>query len=228
MTLADAAAVMAEHGWLSRRPAEFRDAVVSRCRIRHYAANEAIYRDGDSSNCMMGLVAGRWFVRAPPADVAITMELPGFWIGEGGIFRGEERTVSVVSVTASIGLCLPPAAFEELAARADYCRHFAANTAESLAHAIAVIGNLSQPRSDIRVAQRLVSMAVFKSDRSSPALPLSQADLAELCNLSRSTTITILRQLVDAGLISLGYRQIIIPDLTALSDFAWNNDRVFR
>lgn len=228
MTLAEAAAVMAQHGWLSRRPAEFREAVVRRCRIRNYAANEAIYREGDSSTCMMGLVSGRWFVRVPPADVAISMEQPGYWIGEAGIFRGVERAASVVSAKASVGLYLPPAAFEELASRADYCRHFAANTAETLAHAIAVISNLSQPRSDIRVAQRLVTMAMFNSDRSSEALPLSQADLAELCNLSRSTTITILQQLVDAGLISLGYRRIIIPDLTALSDFAWNNDRVFR
>lgn len=228
MTLSDAAAVMAEHGWLSRRPAEFREALVRRCRLRHYAANEAIYREGDPSNCMMGLVSGRWFVRVPPADAVISMEQPGFWIGEAGIFRGVERAASVVSATPSVGLCLPPAAFEELAARADYCRHFAANTAETLAHAVAVISNLSQPRSDIRVAQRLVTMAVFRSDRSSESLPLSQADLAELCNLSRSSVVLILQQLVDAGLIELGYRKIIIPDLTALSDFAWNNDRVFR
>jgi CRP-like cAMP-binding protein len=228
MTLTEAAAVMAEHGWLSRRPAEFRDAVVSRCRIRHYEAQEAVYREGDASSSIMGLVSGRWFVRVPPADIAITIGLPGFWIGEAGFFRGADRAASVISATPSVGLYLAPAAFEELITRADYCRHFAANTAETLAEAIAVIGNLSQPRSDIRVAQRLVTMAVFNDQPGDITLPLSQADLAELCNLSRSTTIAILQQLADAGLISLGYRRILINDLTALTDFAWNSDRLFR
>lgn len=228
MKLDAAAAVMRQHGWLSRRPAEFRDAVIRRCRIRHYDAHEAVYREGDSSNSIMGLVAGRWFVRVPPADIAITIGQPGFWIGEAGIFRGVDRAASVISATPSTGLYLPPAAFDELTARADYCRHFAANTAEGLAQAIAVIGNLSQPRSDIRVAQRLVSLAVFTNDRDDNVIPLSQADIAELCNLSRSTVVTILQDLTNAGLISLQYRKIIITDLTALTDFAWNSDRLWR
>lgn len=228
MSLAAAAQVMAQHGWLSRRPAAFREAVISRCRVRHYEAHESVYREGDPSNCMMGLVEGRWFVRVPPADVAITIGQPGFWIGEAGIFRGVERAASVIGATPSVGLCLPPAAFEELAANPEYCRHFAADTAESLAQAIAVVGNLSQPRSDIRVAQRLVSLAVFTNSRHDNVIPLSQADLAELCNLSRSRVVTILQDLVERGLISLQYRRIVINDVTALTDYAWNSDRMWR
>lgn len=219
---------MAQNGWLSRRPAAFREALSSRCRIRRYGPQEAVYREGDPSHSMMGLVEGRWFVRVPPADIAITIGQPGFWIGEAGIFRGVERAASVISATPSIGLHLPPTAFEELAANPEYCRHFAANTAESLAQAIAVIGNLSQPRSDVRVARRLVSLAVFTNSHNDNVIPLSQADLAELCNLSRSSLVTILQDLAGLGLISLQYRRIIINDVTALTDYAWSSDRIWR
>lgn len=228
MSLAAAAEVMAQHGWLSRRPAAFREAVTSRCRLRRYGAKESVYREGDPSNCMMGLVEGRWFVRVPPADVAITIGLPGFWIGEAGIFRGADRAASVTSATPSVGLCLPPAAFEELAANPEYCRHFAANTAESLAQAIAVIGNLSQPRADIRVAQRLLSLAIFTNSHSDNVIPLSQADFAELCNLSRSSLVPILQDLASLGLITLEYRRIIINDVASLTDHAWSSDRIWR
>jgi CRP-like cAMP-binding protein len=196
--------------------------------VRRYGPQEAVYREGDPSNSMMGLVEGRWFVRVPPADIAITIGQPGFWIGEAGIFRGADRAASVVSATPSVGLCLPPAAFEELAANPEYCRNFAANTAESLAQAIAVIGNLSQPRSDVRVAQRLVSLAVFTNSRNDNVIPLSQADLAELCNLSRSSLVTILQDLSALGLITLQYRRIIINDVTALTDYAWSSERIWR
>jgi CRP-like cAMP-binding protein len=218
---------MATTGWLSRRPAKFRADVLARSTLRHYAAKEAIYREGDASNCLMGLVAGRWVVRVPPADVAITLGQPGFWVGEAGYFRGVARAASVISAGPSMGLCLPAVALEQLMDHVGYCRHFAANTAETLAEAIAVIGVLSQPRSDIRVAQRLATMAVFNG-RADNVIPLSQADLAELCNLSRSSIIEILQDFVSQGLISLGYRRILITDLEALSDRAWNGDRLFR
>jgi CRP-like cAMP-binding protein len=228
MSMEDAASVMDQHGWLSRCPVAFREALLSRCKVRNYAAKEAVYRDGDPPNGMMGLVAGRWIVRVPPSDVTVTIGQPGFWIGEGGIFRRMERSVSVISATASVGLYLPVAAFNELAANAEYCRHFAANTAEMLAQATAIIASLSQPRADIIVAQRLVTLAVFTNGKGMDVIPLSQAGLAELCNLSRSTVLRILHNLSEQKMISIQYRSITITDLTALTDFAWDSDRIFR
>ena len=228
MNLAAASAVMSDHGWLSRRPAAFRDDVINRCRIRRYSAYESIYREGDTSNCMFGLAAGRWFVKVPPAETMITLASPGFWIGEAGIFRGVERAASVIAATDSVVLYLAPADFAELAANAEYCRHFAANTAEALAEAIAVIGNLSQPRADIRVAQRLATLQIFNASEREPDVQLSQTDLAELCNLSRTTLGGVLRMFVKRGFLRLAYRQIVIVDLPALIDFAFNDDAMWR
>jgi CRP-like cAMP-binding protein len=222
------AKVMQAHGWLSRRPAQFGEAVLARCRVRQYEAYEAVYRDGDPSDCLMGLVSGRWFVRMPPADTVIGVGEPGFWIGEAGFFRGAQRAASVISVTPSIGLYLPPAAFNELAANAEYCRHFAANTAETLAEAIAVISTLSQPKSDIRVAQRIANLATFQAGAVDGVITISQADLAEMCGVGRSTIVAILQDLVDRGFIELQYRRMRITDMTGLSDFAFNQDRLWR
>jgi CRP-like cAMP-binding protein len=46
--------------------------------------------------------------------------------------------------------------------------------------------------------------------------PVSQQELGERCNLSRNGVIKALRPLETAGLISRGYRQILVNDSKAL------------
>jgi CRP-like cAMP-binding protein len=48
------------------------------------------------------------------------------------------------------------------------------------------------------------------------AAPVSQQELGERCNLSRNGVAKALRRWSDAGLISLGYREILILDSAAL------------
>jgi len=226
--MAQVAVVMSQHGWLSRRPAEFRDALISRCRLRRYRAGETVYREGDPSHAIFGLVSGRWLVKVPPADTTIALAQPGYWIGEAGIFRGAERAATVIAASPSTVLYLPPAEFAVLTENAQYCRHFAANTAEALAEAIAVIGILSQPNADVRVAQRLVSLVNFQLGTHELVVQLAQADLAELCNLSRSRLAGILQDLVQRGLIRVEYRKLIVVDISGLAAFAYDDRRLWR
>jgi CRP-like cAMP-binding protein len=46
--------------------------------------------------------------------------------------------------------------------------------------------------------------------------PLSQEELAAISNLSRTSVSTIVRDLEDAGLITLGYRTIVLVDTDRL------------
>lgn len=196
--------------------------------MRSYQTGEAIYREGDPSHSIFGLVSGRWLVKVPPADTMITVAKPGFWIGEAGIFRGAERAASVTAVTAATVLYLPPSEFAALTRDSENCLHFAANTAEALAEAIAVIGNLSQPNAAIRVAQRLITLCNFQFGTHEHVIQLSQSDLGELCNLSRASLSTVLQGFVTDGLIALEYRKLVVLDMARLAELAFDDDRMWR
>jgi len=110
--------------------------------------------------------------------------------------------------------------FEAMIRDAENCRHFAINTAESLEEAVTVIANLTQPDSEVRVAQRLLTlMGVHRGDRLVD-FTMSQADLATMCGLSRQTLNKVLAGLVARGIIALGYRRVRVIDATALQHLA--------
>jgi len=111
---------------------------------------------------------------------------------------------------------------------AESCRHFAVNTAESLAEAVTVVANLTQPDSEVRVAQRLLTFMGLHQEARFRALAVAQGDLATMCGLSRQTLNRVLAGLVARGIIALGYRRIDILDPAALTALATEDERVWR
>jgi CRP-like cAMP-binding protein len=111
---------------------------------------------------------------------------------------------------------------------AENCRHFAINTAESLAEAVTVVANLIQPDSEIRVAQRLLTLMGVHGTGRLTGIDIAQADLATMCGLSRQTLNKVLTSLETRGLISRSYRRIEVTDPEALSNLAIHDERVWR
>lgn len=224
----DALAVMEKHGWLSRRPMRFREEVVRRSRLRRFDAGESLYNAGDGPIGMFGLIAGQLLIRLPPADSVGSIASPGQWIGDATAFLREPRWVSLTAGSLLHVLHLPQADFDDMIREAESCRHFAINTAESLAEAVTVVANLTQPDSEVRVAQRLLTcMGVHGGERQT-GLTVSQADLATMCGLSRQTLSKVLSGLVARGIIALHYRRIEVIDVAALQNLAIDDERVWR
>jgi CRP-like cAMP-binding protein len=228
MDKTDALTIMTRHGWLSRRPPQFREEVVRRSRLKRFGAGESLYNAGDGPAGMFGLVAGQVLIRLPPADTVISIANPGQWVGDATCFMREARWVSLTAGSALVVLHLPLAEFDAMARDAENCRHFAVNTAESLAEAVTVIANLTQPDSEVRVAQRLLTFMGVHDEWRFRALSASQADLATMCGLSRQTMSKVLAGLVARGIIRLGYRRIDIIDVAALRALAIDDERVWR
>ncbi|MFY8049574.1 MAG: Crp/Fnr family transcriptional regulator, partial [Erythrobacter sp.] len=157
MDKTEALQLMTQHGWLSRRPMVFREEVVRRSRLRHYEAGESLYNYGDGLSGMFGLISGQMLMRVPPADTIVNVLRPGQWVGDATGFIREQRWVSLIAGSQLHVLHLPQAEFDDMVRDAENCRHFAANTAESLAEAVTVVANLTQPDSEVRVAQRLLT-----------------------------------------------------------------------
>ena len=75
-----------------------------------------------------------------------------------------------------------------------------------------------QPPPELRV--RIADLADLKSLREAPDGPvelrLSQSDLASMVGIARQTTNRILKNLESEGLIELGFRRIVVPDVRRL------------
>lgn len=170
---------MASHGWLSRRPLRFREEVIQRSRLQSFAAGESLYNAGDGPAGMFGLISGQMLIRVPPADTIISIASPGQWAGDATCFLREPRWVSITAGSALHALHLSQADFDTMIRDAENCRHFAINTAESLAEAITVVTNLTQPDSEVRVAQRLLTFMGLHHEARFRALAMSQADLRD-------------------------------------------------
>jgi CRP-like cAMP-binding protein len=223
-----ALAVMESHGWLSRRPRAFREEVVRRSQLRVFATGESLYNAGDAIAGMFGLVSGRMLLRLPPADTVGSIFNPGAWIGEATGFMREPRWVSLTAGSRLHVLHLSQADFDAMIRDADNCRHFAINTAECLAEAVTVVANLTQPDSEVRVAQRLLTFMGLHREARLTVFAVSQADLATMCGLSRQTVNRVLASLEARNIISMSYRQIEIVDAVGLRRLAIDDERVWR
>jgi CRP-like cAMP-binding protein len=228
MDKSEALKIMANHGWLSRRPMRFREDVIQRSCLKSFAAGESLYNAGDGHAGMFGLISGQLLIRLPPADTVGSVANPGTWLGDATCFMREPRWVSLTAGSELHVLHLSQADFDDMIRDAENCRHFAINTAESLAEAITVIANLTQPDSEVRVAQRLLTFMGLHHEARFRALTMSQADLATMCGLSRQTLSKVLAGLMARGIIALHYRRIEIIDVAALQDLAINDERVWR
>ncbi len=229
MDKAEALAMMTAQGWLSRRPMVFREEVVRRSHLQHFDTGESLYNSGDDGvTGMFGLVSGQLLIRLPPADTIGSVATPGYWLGEATAFRREARWISLTAGAPSWALHLEQRDFEDMIRDAENCRHFAINTCETLSEAVTVVSNLTQPDSEVRVAQRLLTFMGLFGETRQKALAVSQADLGVMCGLSRQTMSKVLAQLVDAGIIAVGYRKIEILDVAALKRLAIDDERVWR
>jgi CRP-like cAMP-binding protein len=224
----EALQLMTQHGWLSRRPMVFREEVVRRSRLRYYEAGESLYNYGDGLSGMFGLISGQMLMRVPPADTIVNVLRPGQWVGDATGFIREQRWVSLIAGSQLHVLHLPQAEFDDMVRDAENCRHFAANTAESLAEAVTVVANLTQPDSEVRVAQRLLTFMGVHGATRQEAFGFSQADLATMCGLSRQTMSKVLAGLAARGIIALHYRRIEVIDVAALQQLAIHDERVWR
>jgi CRP-like cAMP-binding protein len=222
------ARLMESTGWLSRRPAAFREELLMRCRFRRFAAGQSLYNADDQPGGMWGLIDGRLLIRVPPSDTIISAQAPGFWTGEATAFRRAHRMVSITAATKVEVLHLSQADFDAMAEDAENCRHFAINTAEALGEAVTVVANLTQPDSEIRVAQRLLTFMGLYGEMRRRALSVSQSEMATMCGLSRQTMGKVLAGLVERRIIAIGYRRIDILDVDRLRALAIDDERIWH
>lgn len=211
-------AAVLEHGWLSRQPEAFRAEVLHRVSVQDYGAGEAIYHLGDPVGGIYGLVRGMLAVTAAP-DMApprlFHVGLPGLWTGEGPYLTGEPRRLTLVAASDCRVLHLPLDVMKRMtAADPAAARCFAQIPVMNIDTLLRVVADLL-----IKDPGRRLAAVLIRIGGGGTAVPLPQAEVADLACVSRKQVNYALKRFAAAGWVTHGYRKITVTDLPALRRF---------
>ncbi len=213
-------------GWLAGMPSEFRRAVLDRSVPRQYRAGESLHSEGDESNRMYGVATGTVRVLLSAVDhgpYCGHLLRPGQWAGDGPTIASIPRPASLLSSGESTILVLSKAAIAEVVALdPSYWRCFVAGTTINLNLAFGAIADLMLRDHRMRLVATLLRIAGVRSGpvpaERDLSVEVSQADLAAMSNVARTTVVATLHELESAGLLAVGYRRITIVSVARLRE----------
>lgn len=220
-------AVLLERGWLADQPAALQREIVDRGRIRRYGRGEAIFRRGDPSGGIYGLVTGSVIYLFPGESEAYLAHSshPGSWFGEPAMMRRQPRLVTVVAnETPTAVLHLSLASFEDIVAREPaHWRSFAALSAQHNELLLRLLADQRRATPKARIAARLLGL--LDNDppgcaRPGQRLSLTQSDLGQMTGVSRHTANRALVELAALGVLDVGYGHIVVRDVERLRQAA--------
>ena len=194
-------------GWLSHLPEPFQRAVLERSVLQKYKAGAWVYRRGDPSGGMYGLVQGSLAADIAPDGSGPCLGYvlrPGTWLGDVSFFTHLPRQVSVQAKRTTELLYLPVHAMNAIASEDPFAwRYFALNGYEyqgRLAIAVADLVRRDHTKRFIAMLLHMGDCRLASPGTSEPIeLDVGQGELATLANVARTTAGAILRELENSG-----------------------------
>jgi CRP-like cAMP-binding protein len=162
-------------------------------------------------------------VSAQGKAVTYTGVRSGGWFGEGSLLKGERRPYDVVALQRSTLVFMPKAQFTELWAGDIGFNHFLIDQLnERLGQFIVMLEADRLFGPETRVARTLAQLfnARLYPD-TGRHLAITQEEIGLLCGMSRSRTNQALARLTSAGLLTLEYNGVSVPDPARLLDYDW-------
>jgi CRP-like cAMP-binding protein len=211
---------LCDRGWLSLTSLDFRQAVLDRSTIRKLVGGEALFRSGDREGSLWAIIEGgvRFEFPGPQLTPGLThVAIPGFWFGETPLVGKTARLFDAYAAGPSVFATVPfsdvrvlieddPARWQWIALLASMNRDLAMGVAADLL--------LQEPRQ--RVIAALLRLSGWRTGPHLPPNPapihLSQQQLGQISNLSRTVVSATLRDLERRGLIAVGYRALEVLD----------------
>jgi CRP-like cAMP-binding protein len=214
--------VLRRFGWLADTPTEFQDLVLRKSDRITVAQGVTLFHPGDDAGGAIGVIEGfsDLHVEGGGSDETLSHIVgPGYWVGGVAALTGRPRRIGMVARTTLRLIRLPRAEILRMTDQVPECwRHFSGLASFNLATAVDIVDSLR--RSD--PAERL-AMVLRNLNHSAPTaggeLAVTQADLASLASLSRSSVNRALGVLATHGMIEQGYKTISLPDPDALAAF---------
>jgi CRP-like cAMP-binding protein len=205
------------------RPGD-REALLALARPRTFGRHDVVCREGDPADALHLVERGHLAVRgglASGATATFTVLSPGDHFGELALLRADRRrTATVTALEPSRTLAVAATAFDELCRRTPGIERV---VAALLADRIDVLSRrlleAMHESLDRRVHTRLLELAASYAARGPViAIPLSQAELADLVGGSRPSVNQVLQRLAETGVVRLGRSRIDVVDLASLEE----------
>jgi CRP/FNR family cyclic AMP-dependent transcriptional regulator len=213
-------------GWLHRQPETIRAAVLGACVVMDLGRGESAMHLGSEDGGLYGLIDGWLDVLISPGAMEPTLvhvATTGWWFGDSALLTRTPKRGAHVARTACRIACLPAETVERMAREGlDIWRSIAFISVGVIDHALAVVAaNRShQPLERTKFVLRILLGEGLPFAAGAPlspqVLPISQAEFAEIANLSRNAAGDALRELAQMGVIRLGYREIEVVDRMVL------------
>jgi CRP-like cAMP-binding protein len=198
-------------------PATLR-AVAASLQVEHIPRGRLIFAEGEPSNALYVLAAGRVKVVLETDDgreVILRVIGPGEMFGGAGGWGEPVYPASAVAIEPAAVLRLPATSFAALiSSSSDFAVAVIQELGARLREAEARIRELQTERVERRIARTLLRLA-GKTGRKTAngielGLPLSRQDLAELAGTTLSTASRTLSAWDERGIIAAGRERVVI------------------
>lgn len=219
-----AEAILRARGWLSRSHPTTRDAIIDAAVLKHFQDGERIFSAADPCDGPVGVCAGEIDITLPRddgIDVPLFRAGPGFWISGLDGFYGDAPLLNATAVSSVTLLHIDPGTLRALRrAQPEIERELFRLDHANRANLMRLLGVLTVPQSDRRVAMRLLLADALHDDDPGDWLTYPRAILADLTAVSLPTLQRVLRRFSTAGLVELGYARLRITDHDGLAEVA--------
>jgi CRP-like cAMP-binding protein len=191
------------------------------CRRRRYARGETIFHEGDPAGALHLLDAGHVAVKltTPLGDVAIIDVLhPGDAFGEQALVdETDERSATVTAIEKTETLALDRASFAAMRVEHPGVDRFllvvVSTRLRATSHQLLEARFLPGEQRMYRCVARL---AESFAETNNGAIPLTQADIASIAGVTRSTANRLLGEAQRDGVLHIGRSRIEVLDLQLL------------
>jgi CRP-like cAMP-binding protein len=204
-------------GWLSAQPEFLQDWALRVGRWRTYKRGQALYEVDQSPDAVYGLADGCLEISVPLACgeiVGIYVAESGSWLGESAILARAKRTMSVNAVSESLTFRIAAEDIMRLLERhPNFWPCFCA-----LSHANATLSITEYARAMAFSTEAHVCWMLLRLSKSTERVSLTQAKIAELLGVTRSTVQRILLELASRGVIAVSYGSITVLDRLKLRE----------
>lgn len=211
-----------DSAWLKSSDPTFVDAVRAAGRWRKYKNGEMIYGLGAEDRAIWGVSQGAVRMHVAigehPSRLA-HISGPGYWFGELELLTHLPRVLEVEASSETHTFCLEPRDIDRLSGlHSGTWRALGRLAAFNTALAVSAADDLLIKDPRLRLAAVLLR---FSAHRSSPQgctpvdeIPVTQPEIADAANLSRSVAAALLAEFVREGFVETKYRRIRIikPD----------------
>jgi len=214
-------------GWLGHTPEAFQNNLLERCKCVEVSSGNNIYTVGEESSDLWGVSKGQVHLNIATHEHGPRFGHvfgPGAWFGDYELITGNSRIMEVKASRNCVLYHLPNRKFQKLAKGYPLSwRWIALLATQHTALALGAADDLMIKSSDARLAALLLRLSsrrgVAEGTIPIDEIDVTQQNISEALNLSRTATGQKLRMLKDQCIIDFSYTKVQILDPQALNAY---------